>query len=144
MFAFRPDREAPSWRLKQWLETEYPHRSTELPLDVAVADESERLIDALIPDEAADVRTQILARTDGNPLFLEEVTAAVHEHHVDIAIPTTLQALFTARLDALDEETKHTLQLASVIGRSFSEPVLRAVSGADVTSSIAHAGTGRT
>jgi tetratricopeptide (TPR) repeat protein len=40
-----------------------------------------------------------------------------------------LQALFTARLDALDEHAKHTLQLASVIGRSFSEPVLRAVSG---------------
>jgi len=136
VFAYRPDRQAPSWRLKQWLETEYPHRSTELSLTALSADESGRLIDALIPDEAADVRAQILARTDGNPLFLEEVTAAVHEHHVDIAIPTTLQALFTARLDALDEAAKHTLQLASVIGRSFSEPVLRAVSGDDVTMPI--------
>ena len=136
VFAFRPDREAPSWRLKQWLETEYPHRSTELTLTALSADESERLIDALIPDEAADVRAQILARTDGNPLFLEEVTAAVHEHHVDMAIPSTLQALFTARLDALDEQAKHTLQLASVIGRSFTEPVLRAVSGDDVTASL--------
>jgi len=133
VFAYRPDRQAPSWRLKQWLETEYPHRSTELSLAALSADESEQLIDALIPDEAADVRAQILARTDGNPLFLEEVTAAVHEHHVDIAIPTTLQALFTARLDALDEQAKHTLQLASVIGRSFTDPVLRAVSGDDVT-----------
>ncbi len=136
VFAYRPDRQAPSWRLKQWLETEYPHRSTELSLTALTADESEQLIDSLIPDEAADVRAQILARTDGNPLFLEEVTAAVHEHHVDIAIPTTLQALFTARLDALDERAKHTLQLASVIGRSFTEPVLRAVSGDDVTSSL--------
>ena len=136
VFAFRPDRGAPSWRLKQWLETEYPHRSTELTLTSLSADESERLIDALIPDEAADVRAQILSRTDGNPLFLEEVTAAVHEHQVDMAIPTTLQALFTARLDALDEQPKHTLQLASVIGPSFTEPVLRAVSGDDVTGSI--------
>jgi class 3 adenylate cyclase/tetratricopeptide (TPR) repeat protein len=136
VFAYRPDRQAPSWRLKQWLETEYPHRSIELSLAALSADESERLIDALIPDEAADVRAQILARTDGNPLFLEEVTAAVHEHHVDMAIPTTLQALFTARLDALDEQAKHTLQLASVIGRSFTEPVLRAVSGDDVTAPL--------
>jgi class 3 adenylate cyclase/tetratricopeptide (TPR) repeat protein len=136
VFAFRPDRQAPSWRLKQWLETEYPHRSVELTLTPLSADASERLIDALIPDEAADVRAQILARSDGNPLFLEEVTAAVHEHHVDIAIPTTLQALFTARLDALDEQAKHTLQLASVIGRSFTEPVLQAVSGDDVTASL--------
>ena len=51
------------------------------------------------------------------------------EHDDDMAIPDTLQALFTARLDALDEDCKHTLQLASVIGRSFSEPVLRAVAG---------------
>ena len=137
VFAFRPDRRAPSWRLKQWLETEYPHRSTELALASLSEDESGRLIDALIPDEDAAVREQILARTDGNPLFLEEVVAAVHEHQVDIAIPTTLQALFTARLDALDEKAKHTLQLASVIGRSFSEPVLRAVSGdADLSTSL--------
>ena len=137
LLAFRPDRQAPSWRLKQWLETEYPHRSTELALAPLSDDESGRLIDALIPNEDSDVRTQILERTDGNPLFVEEVAAARLEHHDDIAIPTTLQALFTARLDALDEEAKHTLQLASVIGRSFSEPVLRAVTGnGDLSTSL--------
>ena len=129
LFAYRPDRQAPSWRLKQWLETEYPHRSTELALAPLSDIESGRLIDALIPNEDASVRTQILQRTDGNPLFVEEVASALLEHHDGIAIPTTLQALFTARLDALDEGAKHTLQLASVIGPSFSEPILRAVSG---------------
>jgi len=129
LFAYRPDRQAPSWRLKQWLETEYPHRSTELTLTPLTEGESERLISTLIPDEDAGVRHTILSRSDGNPLFLEEVAAAVHEHQVDVAIPTSLQALFTARLDALDEGAKHTLQLASVVGRSFSEPVLEAVSG---------------
>jgi class 3 adenylate cyclase/tetratricopeptide (TPR) repeat protein len=127
LFAYRPDREAPSWRLKQWLETEYPHRSTELALAPLSDDESGHLIDALIPDENPAVRAQILERTDGNPLFVEEVVAAVLEHD-EIAIPNSLQALFTARLDALDETSKHTLQLASVIGRSFTEPVLLAVS----------------
>jgi class 3 adenylate cyclase/tetratricopeptide (TPR) repeat protein len=129
LFAYRPDRQAPSWRLKQWLETEYPHRSTELALAPLSEHESGHLIDALIPDEDPAVRAQILQRTDGNPLFVEEVAAALLERHDDLAIPTTLQALFTARLDALDEGAKHTLQLASVVGRSFSEPVLRAVSG---------------
>jgi class 3 adenylate cyclase/tetratricopeptide (TPR) repeat protein len=137
LFAYRPDRQAPSWRLKQWLETEYPHRSTELALAPLSDDDSGRLIDALIPDEDPSVRTQILQRTDGNPLFVEEVVSALLEHHDDIAIPTTLQALFTARLDALDERAKHTLQLASVIGPSFSEPVLRAVSDdADLSTSL--------
>ncbi|HET7929048.1 MAG TPA: tetratricopeptide repeat protein, partial [Actinomycetota bacterium] len=98
--------------------------------------ESGNLIDALLPDEEPTVRTQILERTDGNPLFVEEVAVALLEHD-EIAIPDTLQALFTTRLDALDEDCKHTLQLASVIGRSFSEPVLRAVSGdEDLTSSL--------
>ncbi|HJS26358.1 MAG TPA: hypothetical protein VJ913_04450, partial [Actinomycetota bacterium] len=129
LFAYRPDRQAPSWRLKQWLETEYPHRSTELALAPLSDHESGHLIDALVPNEDPAVRTQILERTDGNPLFVEEVAAALLEHRDDLAIPTTLQALFTARLDALDEESKHALQRASVIGRAFSEPVLRAVSG---------------
>jgi class 3 adenylate cyclase/tetratricopeptide (TPR) repeat protein len=136
LFAYRPDRQAQSWRLKQWLETEYPHRSTELALAPLSADDSGRLIDALIPGEDAGTRSQILERTDGNPLFVEEVAIAMLEHD-EIAIPDTLQALFTTRLDALDEDCKHTLQLASVIGRSFSEPVLRAVAGdADLTSSL--------
>jgi class 3 adenylate cyclase/tetratricopeptide (TPR) repeat protein len=136
LFAYRPDRGAQSWRLKQWLETEYPHRATEIELEPLSDDDSGRLIDALIPDGDREMRTQILERTDGNPLFVEEIAVAVVEHDA-IAIPDTLQALFTTRLDALDEDCKHTLQLASVIGRTFSEPVLRAVAGeADLTPSL--------
>ncbi|HEU4355083.1 MAG TPA: adenylate/guanylate cyclase domain-containing protein [Actinomycetota bacterium] len=135
LFAYRPDREASSWRLKQWLETEYPHRSIEVRLAPLTDVESGHLIDALLPEGDPTVRARILERTDGNPLFVEEV-AAVLEHD-EIAIPSTLQALFTARLDALDEGSRHALQLASVIGRSFSEPVLGAVSGeGDLSSSL--------
>ncbi|MGH3690476.1 MAG: ATP-binding protein [Microbacterium sp.] len=135
LFAFRPDRQAPSWRLKQWLEVEYPHRSTEIVLRPLSDQESGVLIDELLPEEGRSdaLRTQILERTEGNPLFVEEVAAAVIEQGPNdgnrISVPNTLQALITARLDRLDEDTRRTLQLASVIGRSFSEPVLRAVSG---------------
>ena len=135
LFAYRPDRQAQSWRLKQWLETQYPHRATEVALEPLSDDDSGRLIDALIPNGDPGVRIQILERTDGNPLFVEEVAVAVLEHD-EMAIPDTLQALFTTRMDALDEDCKHTLQLASVIGRSFSEPVLRAVAREDLTSSL--------
>jgi len=134
LFAFRPDRQAPSWRLKQWLEVEYPHRSTEIVLTPLSDQESSALIDELLPEEGRSdtMRTQILERTEGNPLFVEEVAAAVLEQgstDEGIAVPTTLQALITARLDTLDDETRRTLQLASVIGRSFLEPVLAAVAG---------------
>ncbi len=134
LFAFRPDRQAPSWRLKQWLEVEYPHRSTEIVLTPLSDQESSDLIDELLPEEGRSdtIRTQILERTEGNPLFVEEVAAAVLEQgstDEGIAVPTTLQALITARLDTLDDEARRTLQLASVIGRSFLEPVLAAVAG---------------
>jgi class 3 adenylate cyclase/tetratricopeptide (TPR) repeat protein len=132
LFAFRPDRQAQSWRLKQWLETEYPHRSVELDLSPLSEAESIALIDELVPGSARsdEVRARILERTEGNPLFVEEMTAAVLERGLaDDAIPTTLQALITSRLDTLDEPTRRTLELASVIGRSFPEPVLAAVAG---------------
>jgi class 3 adenylate cyclase len=135
--SFRPDRLAPSWRLKQWLETEYPHRFTELGLSPLTDEESRALIEELLPEgnHSLAVRSQIIERTDGNPLFVEELAAAVIEQGSDpkngLAVPTTLQALITARLDTLDEATRQTLQLASVIGRSFQEPVLRAVAADD-------------
>jgi class 3 adenylate cyclase/tetratricopeptide (TPR) repeat protein len=131
LFAFRPDQQAPSWRLKQWLDTEYPHRSTEIFLSPLSAEDSGALIDELLPerDRSDAVRAGILDRTEGNPLFLEELTAAVRDGGPHGAIPDTLQALITARLDTLEEDARRTLQFASVIGRSFTEPVLGAVAG---------------
>ena len=135
LFSFRPDRRAPSWRLKQWLETEYPHRAVEVSLSPLTPEESGALIDELLPDRDEAVRNQILERTEGNPLFVEELAAAVVERGSDagdgLTIPATLQALITARVDTLDEPTRRTLQLASVIGRSFPEPILRAVADDD-------------
>jgi class 3 adenylate cyclase/tetratricopeptide (TPR) repeat protein len=131
LFAFRPDRQAPSWRLKQWLETDYPHRSTEIQLSPLSKEDSGALVDDLLPEGSRSqaVRTGILERTDGNPLFLEELAGAIRLEGSTDTIPATLQAVITARLDTLDEDARRTLQLASVIGRSFDEPVLGAVAG---------------
>jgi predicted ATPase len=46
----------------------------------------------------------------------------------DFAIPDSLQALLMARIDRLDAEAKATLQMASVIGRSFYYRILQAIS----------------
>jgi class 3 adenylate cyclase/tetratricopeptide (TPR) repeat protein len=129
LFAYRPDRSSPSWRLKRWLEAEHAHRSIELPLAPLSDEQSGALIDQLLPHGADAVRAEILARTDGNPLFVTELAAAVDERGPGDAIPATLQALFMARLDALDPGSRRTLQLAAVVGRSFVEPVLEAVAG---------------
>ena len=129
LFAFRPDEDAPSERLRRWMEHEHPDRSTLVPLAPLSAEESGALVDELLPDGLDAVRAGILERTEGNPLFLEELAAAIPTDGSTADVPPTLQALITARLDTLDEDARRTLQLASVIGRSFREPVLGAVAG---------------
>lgn len=93
-----------------------------------------------LPEEVMD---QILARTDGVPLFVEELTKTVLEtgllqergdHYVlqrplpSMAIPTTLQASLMARLDRL-APVREVAQIAAVIGREFSHEMLSIVAG---------------
>ena len=84
------------------------------------------------------VQEQILARTDGVPLFVEELTKTVLEAGVlreengryvldgplpPLAIPTTLQDSLMARLDRL-APVKEVAQAAACIGREFATPLL--------------------
>jgi class 3 adenylate cyclase/predicted ATPase len=84
---------------------------------------------------------EIAARTDGVPLFVEEMTKAVIEsavlredadaYHLDgplraLAIPTTLHDSLMARLDRL-QPVKVVAQTAAVIGRSFDHPTIAAL-----------------
>ncbi len=93
--------------------------------------EAERLIQRVEGEQSlpAAVRRQIIARTDGVPLFLEELTKAVLESHESGArqeLPATLRDSLAARLDRLGT-AKEVAQVASVIGRVFSFELLAAV-----------------
>jgi hypothetical protein len=92
-----------------------------------------------------EVLTQVVEKTDGVPLFVEELTKAIlesgHLKDVDghyeltralstLVIPTTLQDSLMARLDRL-VSAKGIAQLAAVIGRQFSYELLQAVSQLD-------------
>jgi serine/threonine protein kinase/tetratricopeptide (TPR) repeat protein len=86
-----------------------------------------------LPAETID---QLVARTDGVPLFIEELTRMVLEREgtgapsasTPFPIPTTLHELLQARLDQLPPRTKALAQLAALLGREFGHEVLRAVS----------------
>ena len=93
-----------------------------------------------LPKEVMD---QILAHTDGVPLFIEELTKMVleggllrerdGEYVLDgplppLAIPTTLQASLTARLDRL-APVREVAQIGAVAGREFHYELLNAVAG---------------
>lgn len=63
-------------------------------------------------------RDRILDRAEGNPLFLEQLTAHLRDTGGE-GLPDTLQSLLGARLDALAPPDRRVLQEASVVGRSF-------------------------
>ena len=123
----------------------HPH-VTSLTLNRLGRRQSETMVGALtvnkpLPEEVLD---QILAKTDGVPLFVEELTKTVLEagflkeeedRYVltgplpPLAIPATLHDSLMARLDRLSP-IKEVAQTAAAIGREFSHELLSGVSGA--------------
>src|SRR5262245_28266031 len=100
----------------------------------------------------AEVMKQIVAKTDGNPLFVEELTKAVLETGIliengegyrlegplpPLAIPETLQDSLMARLDRL-APVREIAQIGAAIGREFSYSLVRALVGGD-ESALRHA-----
>jgi len=141
--SFRPERSSPAWKVKQTAETDYSHRYTEINLSSLSNKDTNILIDNLFAEEdlPVDIRKMILAKSEGNPFFLEEVIRALIDSNVithdansgklraishidEMMIPDSLQALLVARIDRLGDTSKHILQKASVIGRSFYYQVL--------------------
>jgi predicted ATPase len=90
----------------------------------------------------ASIRQDIIERTDGIPLFVEEMTKAVLEAGSEsaskhtaaavpspaLAVPASLHASLMARLDRLGS-AKEVAQIGAAIGREFSHPLLAAVAG---------------
>ncbi len=98
------------------------------PLD---QDDAAELVDALIAEAGVpgSVREDVLAKTEGNPLFLEETVRMLAEGSEGRApIPDTVQALIAARIDGLPRNAKTVLQRAAVIGRVFWRGALAHVS----------------
>ncbi len=69
----------------------------------------------------------IVQRTEGVPLFIEELTRAMLEGGTSEAVPTTIQGSLLARLDRLGP-AKQVAQIGAVIGREFDHALLAAVS----------------
>jgi class 3 adenylate cyclase/tetratricopeptide (TPR) repeat protein len=125
----------------RWMEMSSYRQVALAPLEEAAAEELLR--DLLGADPSLDgLAERIGQRTGGNPFFIEEVVQALAESGAidgerglyrlsrdidEIAIPPTVQAVLEARIDRLGDDEKAVLQTASVIGREFSEPVLRRV-----------------
>jgi class 3 adenylate cyclase/tetratricopeptide (TPR) repeat protein len=97
-------------------------RSVMLELEALPDDEGAKLVSELAAelDVPIDVGA-VLAKAEGNPLFVEETIRAVAEQPEgrQERIPDTLQALIAARIDRLPPESRRVVQRAAVMGRIF-------------------------
>jgi class 3 adenylate cyclase/predicted ATPase len=140
LLTFRPDF-CPPWPMRSHLTQITLNRLTRKQVEVLV----ERVTGGrALPDE---VLKQVVTKTDGVPLFVEELTKTVLESGVlkeekgnfvltdplpPLAIPATLQDSLMARLDRL-ATVKEVAQLGATLGREFTYELLRAVSPLDET-----------
>ena len=112
-----------------WLGKSY---ATQISLHSLNAQEALNIVhatrqDAALPD---DVAQTIVAKAEGNPFFLEELTRAVIERgdfQAEVMAPDTIQGVLSARIDRLPESHKRGLQTAAVLGREFSSRLLREI-----------------
>ncbi len=102
-------------------------------LDTLPAGDAEALLDVLTADTAltSDRCRQILVAAGGNPLFLEQLVAAARERD-DTAIPDTIHALLSARLDQLGDRERRVAQAAAVCGESFPAAIVEQLVGGEV------------
>jgi tetratricopeptide (TPR) repeat protein len=121
-----------------------PH-VTALSLNRLTRHDIQAMIDRIVGNKPllANVRQDIIERTDGIPLFVEEMTKAVLEADSQsavertagtipsptLAVPASLHASLMARLDRLGAPAKEVAQIGAAIGREVSHALLAAVVG---------------
>jgi class 3 adenylate cyclase len=112
-----------------------------------------QLLDGLVGDLPRDLRTELVARAEGVPLYAVETIRALIDRDVVVASggryvvdpeavgaldlsalgpPASLQALLAARLDALPASERRVVQDASVLGLSFSRAGIGALAPSDI------------
>jgi class 3 adenylate cyclase/tetratricopeptide (TPR) repeat protein len=117
---------------------------TQLRIDPLGAEGADELLAGLLGHDPAlaSLKTTLLERTGGNPLFLEESVRSLVEigllvgerggYHLSgplatIRVPATVQAVLAARIDRLPPDARELLQVAAVIGKDVPDALLRAV-----------------
>jgi len=109
---------------------------TQLRLDPLPPASADELLQALLSDDVGARRAVplLIARTEGNPFFLEESVSTLAE----TGVPATVQAVLAARIDRLPPEDKRLLQTATVIGIEVPLALLQVI--AELSEETLHRG----
>jgi class 3 adenylate cyclase/tetratricopeptide (TPR) repeat protein/DNA polymerase III delta prime subunit len=117
---------------------------TQIALDLLTEREAEAMVTAILGsrDAPLDFCRIVQEKAEGNPLFVEEITASLLERdvlvceegsmrwagNVTVEVPASVQDIIRARIDRLDEPVKRIVQTAAVIGREFGFQLLARIS----------------
>ena len=146
LMASRAERDVPGWRFVGAAQDTFGEALVDLRLQPLGIDDGERLVSNLLAIDSLPTATRamILARAEGNPLFVEEIVRMLIDRGAiemrdgrwtatarvaEVEIPETLHGLLLARIDRLPPEARRVLRVASVIGRTFPVSVLDRVVG---------------
>lgn len=134
ILSMRADPGTTAWGVRVSALSEYAHRTDELRLKSLSPDESSAVVSALDEHGAVGdaVGSALVARAEGNPLYLEELfsavagdaTGGVLANGDESDLPPALESLLLARIDRLPSVARELLQAAAVLGREFSKEAL--------------------
>jgi class 3 adenylate cyclase/tetratricopeptide (TPR) repeat protein len=127
---------------------------SQIALDMLSEPQAESMVTAILGSQDAprDFCRIVQEKAEGNPLFVEEITASLLERDVlvreggtmrwagnlAVEVPASVQDIIRARIDRLEEPVKRTVQTAAVIGREFGFQLLARISEMGPTGEVQH------
>lgn len=152
---YRPDRTHGSWALGEAAARTYPAQCVTVnipPLDVRRGEDLQLVRNLLQLAELPAELPPLIGRGEGNPFYIEEIIRALIDAGAIVykderwqptrslglsTVPDSLQGIIMARIDRLIEDARRTLQLASVVGRTFQYLALNWLTSAAALASLA-------
>jgi class 3 adenylate cyclase len=117
-----------------WARRSYYHQITLRPLST---EDSSALVRELVKGGATFNDAEVITRAEGNPFYLTELAQAAAQRG-EVRLPATIEGVILERIDHLEQRSRQILELASVIGREFSERLLRTVANEENLESQLH------
>ncbi len=145
---FRPEEAQADEQLSALAQRRCPDAFTELRLQPLNDEQSRHLVASLLAIDAlpAEMRTVITGKSEGNPLYLEEIVRTLidsdvlyrdgvqwHARHslASVVVPASLQSVILSRVDRLEPLEKAYLRAAAVVGRLFRPRLVEAMIGSE-------------